>query len=229
MSKLIVCSDRLLLRNSRQLSYNSNLIREYIEKGNRFVLTTGKPFLFLYDDMDDGIPFIDSPYPLRKGRPDYTDLICLGGVYLYDGSDRMVHSHSINPEVVEYFENVSENNGNVEVRFETPFEGYRGKSNNVGDILLTPRRSMDYREAKYMVNRMMKQVKRIDPNVRLYRSSNDVYCSVRASYEVKHKDSTVDNQIEYIMNKHGIESHNVFDLRNSKTRELNKVFKKIMK
>lgn len=80
---------------------NIEAIQEFVNKGNKFIIATGRPLYLLKPDIQDlNIP--------------YSNLICSDGTIIFDREDKIIYRETINPKIVKKIINELKENPYVE-------------------------------------------------------------------------------------------------------------------
>lgn len=99
-----------------ELSLNIKAVKEYMKKGNTFVIATGRPYISIKKEID----FYDIPY-------DY--LICNDGSTIFDRNN-LIHSNHLNDDITKELISIIE-----DMKIEYSLYNHIGKTRSIKDIV----------------------------------------------------------------------------------------------
>lgn len=212
MTKLIVCSDEVLKSNRVGLRCNCMLLRHFIEKKNRFLLTTRRPIQEVRDEY-------------KKLGIQYTDLSCSSGLLLYNGENILTRSTSVSQGVVRALRSSLQEDENVHIWTEAPLStnGCAPAKAIIGILDGKQAYSSEQRVEK-AIRDVQRSGVRIKHNIMPYEEGQ--YYEM---FEVRSSLATEERQIMSIMVQHNIAEEDVMDLRGEQSRLLSKKIRTFMR
>lgn len=131
--------------------HNIKLINEFVKKGNKFIIATGRPLFTL-------LPPIEG-YDIK-----YEYLICNDGSTIYDKNLRLISAHNLDSDVASrIFDELKRDSNNTEIYIETPYK-FSTNLNCIPNGLIA--KPIDKNIAKTSVERLRKKY----PEVFIYLS-----------------------------------------------------------
>ena len=130
MTKLLVCSDTLLIKRKEICNFVCTGLDHFIENGNRFLMTSRKPLQHLYDVKFPGKTYLPAVKLIKKDCFRYTDVSCLNGLFLYDAKDNLLNFDSLDHNAVQKLLELAKKLNDVEASIVTP-EGDKASSTSL--------------------------------------------------------------------------------------------------
>jgi len=207
MAKLLVCSDKIIIKNCEIRKSIRGAYDNFVLAGNRFLLTSKNPLGHLFMVRMPGFTFQTSQAFTKEGNINYTDVSCLDGLFLYGSDNSLINYNELNVEDAKAIIRYVRKKGNTDAYFITPEGNHHdilsgsnvvgiGISIKGGDVALTSQS--------------------IKNHIRKYRNSAQGLFLKRfgifdgvSEYDVRPSKSNERGQIEFLKNRYGIASDDV--------------------